>query len=306
MVLDITEGDIHGKGKKRKTRIVNIYDNKLGEGQTWQGSELRIRQAIEDFPWQFIMKRRVLIVGDMNAHSPIWNPHCHTRKNAGPLEGLTDSYESIVNNDPDHATRPLSQGSVSIIDLALTSPSLGPLCIWEIPEEYPSLSDHELILLGWEEMERENSISPQQNPTGWSIQKLLEDEGLLHVAKTAWMECSINIPYILSTSSKEDLDEEVEWFESNLSLLLDKHAKVLYVSPFSKRLWNKEVAKARKTWARAKKAYGRDDRNQDELKKARNTYYHVIRKAKRVCWQNFLQGQDKTQETRQLEDKTRC
>ena len=31
MVLDITEGEIYGKGKKRKTRIVNIYKNKLGQ-----------------------------------------------------------------------------------------------------------------------------------------------------------------------------------------------------------------------------------------------------------------------------------
>ncbi len=137
---------------------MNIYDNKLGEGKTWQGPELRIRRAIEDFPWQSIIKRRVMIVGDMNAHSPVWNPHCERRKNAGPLEQLLDTYELIVNNDPDYATRPSSQGSTSIVDLALTSPSLGPLCVWEIPEEYPSLSDHELILLGWEEMEQQSSI----------------------------------------------------------------------------------------------------------------------------------------------------
>ena len=48
MVLDITEGEIHAKGRKRKTRIVNVYDNKLGEEQTWQGSEQRVRQAIQD------------------------------------------------------------------------------------------------------------------------------------------------------------------------------------------------------------------------------------------------------------------
>lgn len=121
-----------------------------------------------------------------------------------------------------------------------------------------------------------------------------------------WMECSVNRPYLSPTSLKEDLDEEVEWFESNLILLLDKHAKVLYVSPFSKRWWNDEVAKARKTWARAKKSYGREDRYQDELKQARNTYYRVIRKAKKVCWQNFLQGKDTAQEARQSDDKNRC
>lgn len=114
----------------------------------------------------------------------MWNPHCHTRKNAGPLEELIDNYEFIVNNDPDYATHLSSQGSVSIIDLALTSPSLGPLCIWEIPREYPSLSDHELILLGWGEIEQESPILPQKTPTEWSIQKLLEDEELLLAANS--------------------------------------------------------------------------------------------------------------------------
>lgn len=50
MVLDITEREIHTKGWQRKTRIVNIYDNKLEEGQTWQGSERRIRRAIQNIP----------------------------------------------------------------------------------------------------------------------------------------------------------------------------------------------------------------------------------------------------------------
>ncbi len=92
----------------------------------------------------------------MNAHSPIWNPHCHQKQNAGPLEELIETYKLLVNNNTDFPTRPGSQGR-SIIDLALTSPSLGLLRIWEIPEEYPSLSDHELILLEWKDMERRSS-----------------------------------------------------------------------------------------------------------------------------------------------------
>ena len=46
---------------------------------------------------------------------------------------------------------------MSIIDLALTSPGLGLLCVWEILEEYPLLSDHELILSEWEDMEGRSS-----------------------------------------------------------------------------------------------------------------------------------------------------
>ncbi len=103
-----------------------------------------VRRAIQDVSWRPIITGRVLIVGDVNAHSSMWNPHCRQNVNTGPLKELIECYELIVNNDTDYPTRPSSPG-ISIIDLALTSPDLGPLRVWEIPEEYLSLSDHELI-----------------------------------------------------------------------------------------------------------------------------------------------------------------
>ena len=120
--------------------------------------------------------------------------------------------------------------------MALSSPELGPLCLWEIPEEYPSLSDHELILLGWDDIEQQNQPSlSKDTSTGWSIQKLLEDEILFQEAKTAWLEGSTRRPFISGTSSRQDLDDEVQWLESSLSSSLDRPAKILRLSPFSKR-----------------------------------------------------------------------
>ena len=69
------------------------------------------------------------------------------------MEELIETHEILVNNDTDFPTRPGSR-EISIIDLALTSPDLGLLRVWEIPEEYPSLSDHELIVLEWEDKVR--------------------------------------------------------------------------------------------------------------------------------------------------------
>lgn len=122
---------------------------------------------------------------------------------------LIKTYELFINNDPDYATRP-SSGGISIIDLALTSPELGPLRVWEIPEEYPSLSDHELILLEWDEMEEEKLGSQQGSSTGWSGQNLLDDEQLFSTARKAWIEEGIGRPYLSIESSMQDLDDEVE------------------------------------------------------------------------------------------------
>ena len=91
-------------------------------------------------------------MGDMNAHSSMWNLHCRQSINAGLLEELIEGYELIVNNDIKFPIW-LSSPGISIINLALTSPDLGPLRVWEISEKYPSLLDHELILIEWEDID---------------------------------------------------------------------------------------------------------------------------------------------------------
>ena len=83
-----------------------MYDNSIGQGCTWQGHTAIIRRVIEDIGWGHIIQGRVLLSGDMNAHSPSWNPHWVRRQNAVPLEDLIDKYELIVNNNTDYPTRP--------------------------------------------------------------------------------------------------------------------------------------------------------------------------------------------------------
>ena len=66
------------------------------------------------------------MAGDINAHSPVWNSHCHRRQNATILENLIEEFGLLINNKPGRATRPSSR-EISIIDFALSSPQLGPL-----------------------------------------------------------------------------------------------------------------------------------------------------------------------------------
>ena len=286
LVLDIKE--LHPRSGKalRKTRVVNLYNNKVSRGQLWERSSPTVRRAMEDISWRQVIRGRVLILGDMNAHSTMWNPHCLQKQNAGPLENLIEKYELIVNNDTDFPTRPSSRG-FSIIDLALTNSELGLLRVWEIPEEYPSLSDHELIIMEWEDIKIQDNGKKQATMSGWSIQKLLEDEKLLQIAKEEWEKASIGQPQMRFMSTKEDLDKEVVYFERKLVSLLNNHAKITRITAYSKRWWNEEVAEARKEWARNKRKL-----SGDKLKLARNSYYRTIKKAKRLCWQKFLQGDE--------------
>lgn len=145
MLLEICELDPRSKKPGRKTRAVNVYDNRVGRGCTWEGGTSRIRRALADIRWESVIHGRVLIAGDINAHSPIWNPHCYRRQNATVLEELIERFGLLINNEPGYATRPSSH-IISIIDLALSTAEFGPLTLWEIPEEYPATSSHKLIV----------------------------------------------------------------------------------------------------------------------------------------------------------------
>ncbi len=68
------------------------------------------------------------------------------------------------------------------------------------------------------------------------------------------------------------------------------------------------MAEARKIWAKEKKKWRHTSPNRERLKKARNAFYRLICKAKRECWQRFLEGEEETLELGKshLEDKNRC
>lgn len=123
LVTDIKEICPMTRNPIRRTRVVNMYDNIIGQGYTWQGHTATVRRALEDIPWNRILQGRVLLLRDMNAHSPSWNPHCTRRQNSALLESLIDRYELIINNNTDYPTRPRSQ-EISVIDLALTRQAL--------------------------------------------------------------------------------------------------------------------------------------------------------------------------------------
>ena len=71
LFVDIRERHPLSKKFSRKTRIVNFYDDKIGERYVWQGTRLAIRWVVQDICWKLVIRGRVLIVGDMNAYSII-------------------------------------------------------------------------------------------------------------------------------------------------------------------------------------------------------------------------------------------
>src|SRR5271154_29236 len=302
LALDIWELYRDTRTKKRRTRLINVYDNQIGLGTCYKGESNQSWRAIEDISWNTLLRGRVVLLGDFNAHSPAWNPLVTQRKDAGPLEQIIEDYDLILNNEPGAITRPGKEGGSrgSIIDLTFTTTDLGPLDLWAIDTEWPTPSDHELIVLEWADIE-DTPIKPNKSEiTGWDINKLKQDEIALNKAKEEYQYLARYRPYIDYSSKESDLDSEANWIEETLTNILNKHAKTLRITAYSKRWWNSEVQEARTRYSRARRA------NKSSLEKntARNSYYTTIRRAKRECWQNFLQGI--TEDENQALDSQRC
>ena len=76
MIVDVRRNDPINRELGRRTRIVNIYDQNLGRGCTYLGGSETIRRAIQDINWGLIIRGRTILLGDFNAYSQRWNPHC--------------------------------------------------------------------------------------------------------------------------------------------------------------------------------------------------------------------------------------
>ncbi|KAI5786092.1 Endonuclease/exonuclease/phosphatase [Pyronema domesticum] len=98
--------------------IVNVYNQK----RTPEDNERPARIA----DWDAILAdAEVILVGDFNAHSSRWNPHCPNRREGHEfLEHLIDEYSLAVRNDGLATRRPDGDREARpiIIDLTLVSP----------------------------------------------------------------------------------------------------------------------------------------------------------------------------------------
>ena len=189
---------------------------------------------------------------------------------------------------------------------------MGLLNSWLIEEEYSTPSDHELIVFDWLDLNVNQLKAQNQEITGWNIDKLQKNEKQLELAHSYWKENSENRSLIDNLFNNDDLENEAIWLQEMLTKTLDLYAKPLRITAYSKRWWNSTVKEARFKYSQARREFKLGLNNpllslKNKLKLARNNYYYIVRKEKRKCWQDFLQGStDILEDNLNYEDKNRC
>lgn len=78
------------------------------------------------------------------------------------------------------------------MNLAFTSPDLSSFPVWEIPEEWLSISDHGLILIERDKIDIQRQPKTYAAMSEWSIKNMLGDDKLSPTAKTKYKKSIYN------------------------------------------------------------------------------------------------------------------
>jgi hypothetical protein len=108
-------------------------------------------------------------------------------------------------------------------------------------------------------------------------------------AKDEYLSRAIYRPVTDCNTLRKELENEAVWIEEALTQTLDKYAKPIRITAYLTRRWSPEIQETRSRYARARRTYKLSE-NENGIKLAKNNFYIIVRKAKRIYWQKFLQG----------------
>jgi hypothetical protein len=236
----------------------------------------------------------VIIAGDMNAHSTIWNGRATGRRNAVFWEDLIEKEELMVCNT-EEATR-IGGRNHSIIDLTLSSPNVE--LNWSIAGDKDATgSDHEVIV--WEILRQGPVGGVSNDTTGWDISGWMTAgksgearevaERKRAEAREVYLRAANRIPPLNEESTVEELDTAAAGMKEALTGTLDELAKKKRWCSRSKRWWSEDLKQLRHELGTARREWRNRPAGISRFKEARRNFRRGIRRAKRECWNRFLQ-----------------
>jgi len=145
-------------------------------------------------------------------------------------------------------------------------------------------------------MEANSDNATSQVVTGWDLKEFKRTDGteeeqkrrkeVRAEAREQWKEAAAQRGPAEAT--EEGVTAEARWIRDTAANILDKFTKPRRMCMRSKRWWNQEITDLRKELGKARRA-DRDHRT-GATRAARRSLRRAIRKAKKACWNNFLEN----------------
>jgi len=231
--------------------MVNVYDQRPQEGQ---------KRLVQQADWEAIMAGgRVVVAGDMNAHSQKWNPKATRPRNATFWEDLIEKHELVLWNSEEGTRAGPGANGTSIIDLTVLTPAV--TLNWSLLEGEATGPDHEVIL--WEIIEEGGGKGGQSRVViGWDIaswstrgkseEERKEAQKKAEQARSTFAQLTRHIS-INDKSTEGEIEESVVALRSAMTETLERHVKQRRWCTRSKRWWTDKLRDLRKILARARR-----------------------------------------------------
>ena len=251
----------------RQIDICSIYIPPNTDNST---IERHLNHLISQFAHPF------LLLGDFNAHSPMWGRHTRTSDGRGDIiEHFLDIHQLVLLNKGDNTHFSLAHNTESAIDLSICSPQICPLFEWSVDCDIRH-SDHYPIQI--KTTFRLDSDTVSSFLPRWNLKRADWDrfQDICNVDHEQFNNPEQAITYITDT------------------ILSAANTSIPSTTPSPRRKlvpwWSQEVAQAIARRKRAFRAYlrHRDDASLIMRNKERARCKRIIREAKRSSWQSFV------------------
>lgn len=227
-------------------------------------------------------KRRLMILGDFNSHSPLWNPDRSHAENGGEhIENLMDKVDLCILNDGTITRIPdVNHHRPSAIDLSFCSSNLFLDCEWEVLDD-PLGSDHLPISIRYSKspeiivnVNRKKYIYDKAN---WTLFRSILESAEYHENFT-------------NVDTWYGKFQEIVISAANRSIPVSRHHNS---KPLKKvnLWWNEECAEQRSVYRKLVKKYKRykTTENLENMKKQKIQYNRILAQAKLRYWSTYVE-----------------
>ena len=251
--------------------IINYYNNAFSSGLDGELLNSIVKNCNKNF----------ILCGDFNSHNPIWGSQ-RTNTNGRRVEKIINEYNLVILNDGSPTHFDINNGTLSCIDLTITSPSIASKSQWSVHHSTLG-SDHypiQTILQLHSTSSPDINSLPPPHPPRWSF------------PKANW-----NLyKEILSTLKLEDIinNDVQELYDSFIERIIEaadasipktQNKKAYPPNPW----WNTSCTIAIRERNRANRKFRKSLLMNDliEYKKKKAQAQALIRKTKQEYWEQF-------------------
>ena len=243
---------IHLENNKKIT-ICNIYNQPL-----YNYNITNIKNILTP------LTEPILLLGDFNAHSPLWDENCSEADEPGrKVEEIIDECNMhCLNEDDVHTYVSRTNGTMSSIDLAICSNTVANELEWRALDDNYTSDHHPILITYTQPSNPVNTERYKTNKADWSKYKELLTTSIPEYDETLDIEESYSIikqsiiqaaNESIPKTGKNNKRKEVPWWTKEIQELSDQKHKVSNIMTRTKKKLNKLLR--------------RDNQNQGEMEK---------------------------------------